>query len=94
MMKILSYNIDRDVDLKESMTLGTYNNRSIFFDMWSMNYKVVNFDIGEQKPKLSTSGNKFAPELVSREFTQSPTRLFTHVLDVGTIPRGITSDFS
>ena len=57
--KILSYNIDRDVDLKESMTLGTYNNRSIFFDMWSMNYKVVNFDIGEQKPKLSTSGNKF-----------------------------------
>ena len=90
--KILSYNIDRDVDLKESMTLGTYNNRSIFFDMWSMNYKVVNFDIGEQKPKLSTSGNKFAPELVSREFTQSPTRLFTHVLDVGAIPRGITSD--
>jgi|TARA_B100000035_G_scaffold160893_1_gene137120 hypothetical protein len=90
--KILSYNIDRDVDLKESMTLGTYNNRSIFFDMWSMNYKVVNFDIGQQKSKLSTSGKKFAPELVSREFTQSPTRLFSHVLDVGAIPRGTTSD--
>jgi len=90
--KILSYSIDRDVDTKESMSLGTYNNRSIFFDFYSMNYKVVNFDIGEQKSKLSTAGKKFAPDQVSREFTQSPTRLFSHVLDVGTIPRGTTSD--
>jgi hypothetical protein len=90
--KILSYNIDRDVDLKEGMTLGTYNNRSIFFDFYSMNYKVVNFDIGEQKNKLSTAGRKFAPDQVAREFTQSPTRLFSHILDVGTIPRGTTSD--
>jgi hypothetical protein len=90
--KILSYSIDRDVDTKESMSLGTYNNRSIFFDMYSMNYKVVNFDIGEQKDKLSTAGKKFASTQVAREFTQSPTRLFSHVLDVGTIPRGITSD--
>ena len=90
--KILSYGIDRDVDTKESMSLGTYNNRSIFFDFYSMNYKVVNFDIGEQKSKLSTAGKKFAPDQVAREFTQSPTRLFSHVLDVGTIPRGTTSD--
>ncbi len=90
--KILSYDIDRDVDTKESMSLGTYNNRSIFFDFYSMNYKVVNFDIGAQKSKLSTAGKKFAPDQVAREFTQSPTRLFSHVLDVGTIPRGTTSD--
>jgi len=90
--KILSYNIDRDVDMKENMSLGTYNNRSIFFDMFSMNYKVVNYDIGDQKDKLSTAGKKFASTQVAREFTQSPTRLFSHVLDVGTIPRGTTSD--
>ena len=90
--KILSYSIDRDVDTKESMSLGTYNNRSIFFDFYSMNYKVVNYDIGEQKDKLSTAGKKFASTQVSRELTQSPTRLFSHVLDVGTIPRGTTSD--
>jgi hypothetical protein len=90
--KILSYDIDRDVDTKESMSLGTYNNRSIFFDFYSMNYKVVNFDIGEQKSKLTTAGKKFAPDQVAREFTQSPTRLFSHVLDVGTIPKGTTSD--
>ena len=63
--KILSYSIDRDVDTKESMSLGTYNNRSIFFDFYSMNYKVVNFDIGEQKSKLST-GKKFAPDQVCK----------------------------
>ena len=89
---VLSYDIDRDVDLKDSLSLGTYNNRSIFFDMYSMNYKVVNFDIGEQKKKISPAGKRFAPEQVAREFTQSPSRLFSHVLDVGTIPRGTTSD--
>ena len=30
---VLSYDIDRDVDLKDSLSLGTYNNRSIFFDI-------------------------------------------------------------
>ena len=89
---VLSYDIDRDVDLKDSLSLGTYNNRSIFFDMFSMNYKVVKFDIGEQKKKISPAGKRFAPEQVAREFTQSPSRLFSHVLDVGTIPRGTTSD--
>ena len=59
---VLSYDIDRDVDLKDSLSLGTYNNRSIFFDMYSMNYKVVNFDIGEQKKKISPAGKRFAPE--------------------------------
>jgi len=90
--KIVSYNIDRDVDLKESMTLGAHNNRSLFFDFYSMNYKVVKFDTGQQKPKLSTSGRDFAPDMIARDFTQSPTRLFNHILDVGTQPRGMTSD--
>tara|TARA_B100000085_G_scaffold80133_1_gene72215 strand:- start:1685 stop:3034 length:1350 start_codon:yes stop_codon:yes gene_type:complete len=90
--KIVSYDIERDVDLKESMTLGAHNNRSLFFDFYSMNYKVVKFDIGQQKPKLSTSGRDFAPDMIARDFTQSPTRLFNHILDVGTQPKGMTSD--
>ena len=89
---VLSYDIDRDVDMKDSLATGAYNNRSIFFDFYSMNYKVVEYDIGKQKNKITTAGKKFAPSQVAREFTQSPTRLFSHVLDVGTIPRGATSD--
>lgn len=89
---VLSYDIDRDVDMKDSLATGAYNNRSIFFDFYSMNYKVVEYDIGKQKNKITTAGKKFAPSQVSREFTKSPTRLFSHVLDVGTIPRGATSD--
>ena len=89
---VLDYTIDRDVDMKESLATGAYHNRSIFFDFYSMNYKVVKYDVGEQKSKLTTSGKKFAPQQVAREFTQSPTRLFSHVLDVGTIPSGVTSD--
>ena len=90
--KIVSYSIDRDMDLKESMTLGTHNNRSLFFDFYSMNYKVVNFDVGQQKSKLSTAGRDFITDQLPEEFTQSPTRLFNHVLDTGTLPKGTTSD--
>lgn len=89
---VLNYSIDRDVDLKESLSTGAYNNRSLFFDFYSMRYKVLEYDSGQQEQKLTKSGNKFAPNQVAREFTQTPTRLFNHVLDVGTIPRGVTSD--
>ena len=89
---VLTYDIDRDVDMKDSLATGAYNNRSIFFDFYSMNYKVVEYDISQQEEKLTTAGKKFAPSQVAKAFTQSPTRLFSHVLDVGTIPRGVTSD--
>ena len=64
MIKIVSYNIDRDVDLKESMTLEV-TNRSLFFDFYSMNYKVVNFDTGQQKSKLSTAV-EILPDMIKR----------------------------
>ena len=72
MVMIVSYDIDRDVDLKDSLSLGTYNNRSIFFDIYSMNYKVVNFDIGEQKSKSTQQVKRFCTRTRWRDFTQSP----------------------
>ena len=45
--KVLTYDINRDIDLQENLMLGTYNNRSIFFDYFAFNYKVVPFNITE-----------------------------------------------
>lgn len=89
---VLAYDIERDVDLKESMATGAYHNRSLFFDFYSLRYTVLNYDVGQQENKVTTAGSKFAPSQVARDFTQSPTRLFNHVLDVGTLPSGKTSD--
>ena len=90
---IATYQLDRDVDVKESLTLGIYNNRTIFFDPMSFNYVVREFGTGDQEDKLSTAGNrnKFASSLLPTEFTQSPTRFMSIILDNGVLPQGVNS---
>ena len=83
---ILSYSIDSDVDLKQNMTLGTYNNRSIFFNPFSMSYYVKEYKY--QPDKLGKAGKFFAANEIADEFTNSPTRLMSHVMDVGSMPNG------
>ena len=90
--KVLSYDINRDIDLQENLMLGTYNNRSIFFDYFAFNYKVVPFNITEQSKKIAIAGKEGKNDNVAKEFTASPTRLMNHILDVGTLPKGITSN--
>ena len=90
---IATYQLDRDVDVKESLTLGIYNNRTIFFDPIGFKYEVRSFDTDQQYDRLSTAGNrsKFASNLLPEEFTQSPTRFMSNVLDNGVLPEGINS---
>ena len=88
---IINYRIDRDVDVKESLTLGTYNNRTLFFDPVSFNYTVRNYDIANQKDKIDTAGRNFGADLVAEQFRNSPSRLMTSTLDVGILPQGINS---
>ena len=90
--KVLTYDINRDIDLQENLMLGTYNNRSIFFDYFAFNYKVVPFNITEQSKKIAIAGKEGKNDNVAKEFTASPTRLMNHILDVGTLPKGITSN--
>ncbi len=41
--------------------------------------------------RITTAGNNIE-KLVAPEFTQSPSRLMTHILDVGTMPNGTTTE--
>lgn len=84
---ILEVALDEDIDLKQNMTLGTYHNRSIYFDFFSMNYFVTEYKYREKE--LGKSGKYFGGEQVAKEFTESPTRLMSHVFDVGTMPNGV-----
>ena len=87
--KVLTYDINRDIDLQENLMLGTYNNRSIFFDSYAFNYKVVDFNIAEQEGKVSTAGGDF--NNIAEEFTRSPSRVMAHIMDYGVLPRGVDS---
>ena len=104
--KILLTDIESDIDLNEKLTLGTYHNRSIFFDFYALNYTVKDYKLSESSgvgdniassslnngskatsSKITPAGKKI-DDLIAKEFTQSPSRLMTHILDVGTQPTG------
>lgn len=88
--KILSVTIDRNVDLQQNMSLGMYNNRSIFFDFYAMDYHVRSYSLEtDQKSKIEIAADNIM--FVDKEFTQIPTRFMNHVLDLGTLPSGKTA---
>ena len=87
---ILDYSIDSDIDLKQNMTLGTYNSRSIYFNPFAMDYYVKEYKY--QPDKLGKAGKYFAANEVAKEFTNTPTRLMSHVFDVGSMPNGTGDD--
>jgi len=84
--KILSYNIDSDIDMQQNLSFGAYNNRSLFFDFFKMEYKKVDFDIQEQKGGAETAGKDYIN--VNRDFIEKPSRLFHAIKDMGVNPKG------
>ena len=86
---ILDYNIESDTELHQNLTLGTYHNKSTFFDFKAMNYKEVVYSIDDQEGKVKVAGKKGDNfNFVAKEFTNTPSRFMTHVLDVAVNPKG------
>ena len=89
--KVLSYKIERDIDLQQNLTLGTYANRSIFFDFYANDYQVRDFNVDDyQKDKIINAG-KDDILYVADEFRRPISRLMNHVLDIGVLPTGSNS---
>jgi len=86
---ILTYSVNKTIDVAKDLSMGTYNNRSIFFDPFSMSYKVNLFNYEDQVVNYFGTYRNI-PKVPN--ITDSPTRLMSHVLDVGTMPNGSTSD--
>ena len=86
--EIISYTIDSDTDLSANLRLGTYNNRSVYFDFYAMNYRVVDYNIDEQSGGAQVAGKKGSQNFVAPEFIQGPSRIMTNVFDIGNNPQG------
>ena len=90
--KILSVNIERDIDLQQNLTLGTYANRSLFFDFAGMKYVVRDYNVDEnQKDRIKNAGSQEIT-WVAEDFRKGPSRLMNHILDVGVLPPGATPE--
>lgn len=90
--KVLSYNIQRDIDLSNNLTLGTYANRTIFFDFFAMDYIVRKYTVDDDQKDGIVNGGLDKILSVSEEFRRPVSRLMNHVLDVGTLPKGKNLD--
>lgn len=86
---ILTYTLKKQIEVSKDLSLGVYNNNAIYFDFYSLNYRVRN----------QNTKNKTEVELLNREattptedyVTEKPTRLMLRMLDVGTLPYGTTT---
>ena len=86
--KILKYNVNKNIDLHEKLTIGAYNSRFTFFNPYTFHvkHKDISMKDNQSGGKVKTAGTEL--DFVAPEFTQSITRGFSAVLDVGTLPTG------
>ena len=86
--KIIKYNVNRNIDVQEKLTIGAYNSRFTFFNPYTfvVKHKDISMEKDQAKGKVETAGTQL--DFVAPEFTQSITRGFSAVLDVGTLPVG------
>ena len=89
--KILSVDIERDIDLQQNLTMGAYSNRTLFFNPVSYSYSVRDLGIDQTKDKVVSAGKKTLGDGVAPEFTSSPSRIMNRVMDIGTLPSGNTA---
>ncbi len=94
---IINYTIDRDIDLHENLTLGTYNSNGLFFDPVSFRYLNANYTPDGLKGTSSPKKTKTVTSLLSGELTgesqdKSPSRMITAILDTGAMPSGKSSE--
>jgi hypothetical protein len=78
--------IEKDMDLQQKLNLGTYANRTLYFDAFAFEYVSRSYDISEQQGDLSLAGSNL--DYVAEQFRQTPTRFMTRILDNGWLPVG------
>jgi hypothetical protein len=86
---VLAPTIERNIDLQQNLSAGAYANKSIFFDFYNMRYLKAEYNISNQKDKVENAGGDY--EFVAEEFRNKASRLMTHILDVGVVPKGANS---
>ena len=86
--KILNYDMNRSVDLGSNLSLGAYNNRTLYFDPYQFKYTAKTFNITEQEGVKHAGGSEDDFDFINPQFTEPTSRLMTAILDLGTLPTG------
>ena len=87
--QVLKYSIDRDINLQNNLAVGTYSNRSIYFNFYD--YKYVDQEFSVKDETIKTGGKDNIQESI-KNFGDEPSRIMTRILDIGTLPAGKSTD--
>ena len=86
--KILEYNIDNTISLKEKLEIGAYSTKIVLFDPFNCYYE-VQFPRAEEKEKNLKLAAKELP-VFNKEFPNNFTRTTYYMVDKGSLPSGTT----
>ena len=84
---ILEYNAQQQTDIGKDLSLGVYDNKTIFFDFYNLDYRMREFSYREGKADKVKLLNETTNNPEDR-ITDKPSRLLFRVLDIGTLPNG------
>ena len=86
-VNVLSSNVGQQIDIATDLSLGVYNNKSLFFDPYSLSFKQVIFNYDDnKKDKVKLLNTR--PTNPEKRMMERPSRLMFTTLDVGTLPTG------
>lgn len=94
--KILNYFTDKNQNLIEKLRLGAYASRNMFFNPSNFNISNNTFKLSKYKDKTESLGAKgfklpTMGEGSNVSLAESPTRIISGILDIGTLDKGIST---
>ena len=97
--QITAYTTDRNQNLIEKLRLGTYASQRMFFDPLTFNFTTPDqglFQLDGYKKKIKNLGDKLdlplLSEMTDKTLGQTPTRILSSVLDIGTMEKDVSTD--
>lgn len=97
--QITAYTTDRNQNLIEKLRLGTYASQRMFFDPLTFNFTTPEkglFQLDGYKKKIKNLGDKLdlppLSETSDKTLGQTPTRILSSVLDIGTMEKDVSTD--
>lgn len=93
--KILNYFTDKNQNLIENLRLGAYASQNMFFNPLNFNISNNTFKLSKYKNKTESLGAKefklpTMGEGSNTSLAESPTRIISGILDIGTLDKGIS----
>lgn len=95
--KILNYFTDKNQNLIEKLRLGAYASKNMFFNPLNFNISNNTFKLSKYKDKTESLGAKgfklpTMGEGSNVSLAESPTRIISGILDIGTLDKGISTE--